>query len=110
MKDETYLIKNMMMNMAELGAAVQRKYDDPASDMITQRQAYKFLERRDKAYGEPFTHGENWVKRMVQENKLTPMRKGKCLNSRVMYSKAEMIALYNAEYNEKYKIFDGTQL
>lgn len=99
-----------MMNMAELGAATLRKYDNPSSDLITQRQAYKFFEARDKAYGEPFTHGEAWVKRMVRENKLKTRRKGKSENSPVMYSKAELIALYNAEYAEIHGIFDGTQI
>lgn len=42
MTDKAYLIKNMMMNMAELGAAVQRKYDHPKHDLLTQREAYKF--------------------------------------------------------------------
>lgn len=99
-----------MMNMAELGAATLRKYDNPSLDLITQRQAYKFFEARDKAYGEPFTHGEAWVKRMVRENKLKTRRKGKSENSPVMYSKAELIALYNAEYAEIHGIFDGTQI
>lgn len=110
MTDKAYLIKNMMMNMAELGAAVQRKYDHPKHDLLTQREAYKFFQERDKAYGEPFTHGEAWVKRMVTEKKLNPRRRGKSDNSPVMYSKAEMIALYNAEYAEKHDIFNGTQI
>lgn len=98
------------MNMAELGAAVQRKYDHPKHDLLTQREAYKFFHERDKAYGEPFTHGEAWVKRMVEEKKLNTSRRGKSENSPVMYSKAEMIALYNAEYAEKHDIFNGTQI
>lgn len=110
MTDKAYLIKNMMMNMAELGAATLRKYDNPLLDLITQRQAYKYLETRDKAYGEAFTHGEAWVKRMVEEKKLNPRRRGKSDNSPVMYSKAELIALYNAEYADKYGIFNGTQI
>lgn len=110
MTDKVYLIKNMMMHMAELGAAVQRKYDHPKHDLLTQREAYKYFEERDKAYGEEFTHGEAWVKRMVKENKLFPRRKGKSINSPLMYSKAEMIAAYNAEYNEKHNIFEGTQI
>ena len=110
MTDKAYLIKNMMMNMAELGAATLRKYDNPSQDLITQRQGYKFFHERDKAYGEAFTHGEAWVKRMVEEKKLNPRRRGKSENSPVMYSKAEMIALYNAEYAEKHDIFNGTQL
>lgn len=98
------------MNMAELGAAVIIKYHDPKQDLITQRQAYKFLEGRDTQYGASFTHGEAWVKRMVKENKLHPKRKGKSENSPLMYSKAELIAVYNAEYADIHRIFEGTQL
>ena len=47
MTDKAYLIKNMMMNMAELGAATLRKYDNPSQDLITQRQAYKFFHERE---------------------------------------------------------------
>lgn len=42
MTDKAYLIKNMLMYQAELGAAVQRKYDHPALDLITQREAFFF--------------------------------------------------------------------
>lgn len=63
MTDQQYLIKNLLIGAAELGAATQRKYDHPRLDLITQREAYKFFEERDTAYGEEFTHGEAWVKK-----------------------------------------------
>lgn len=110
MTDQQYLIKNLLISSAELGAAMQRKYDDPKSDLITQRQAYRFFYKRDTQYGEPFTHGEAWVKKMVREKKLNPKRKGKSDNSPMMYSKAELIAVYNAEYAAANGIFDGTDL
>lgn len=47
---------------------------------------------------------------MVKDGKLHPRRKGKSDNSPLMYSKTEMIALYNAEYAVVHGIFDGTQL
>lgn len=110
MTDQQYLIKNLLIGAAELGAATQRKYDHPRLDLITQREAYKFFEERDTAYGEEFTHGEAWVKKMVKDGKLHPRRRGKSDNSPLMYSKTEMIALYNAEYAVVHGIFDGTQL
>lgn len=110
MTDKTYLIRNLLMYQAELGAAVQRKYDHPAMDLITQRDAYFFLKERDTAYGGEFTHGQAWVKRMVKENKLHPKRKGKSENSPMMYSKTEMIALWSAEYAEINEIFKDIQL
>lgn len=70
MTDQQYLIKNLLIGAAELGAATQRKYDHPRLDLITQREAYKFFEERDTVYGEVFTHGEAWVKKMVKEGKL----------------------------------------
>ncbi|MBS5485513.1 hypothetical protein [Parabacteroides sp.] len=110
MTDKAYLIKNMLMYQAELGAAVQRKYDHPALDLITQREAFFFLKERDTAYGGEFTHGQAWVKRMTREGKLNPKRRGKSDNSPLMYSKAEMIALWNAEYMEINEIFRGIKL
>ena len=86
MTDKAYLIKNMLMYQAELGAAVQRKYDHPALDLITQREAFFFLKERDTAYGGEFTHGQAWVKRMTKEGKLNPKRRGKSDNSPLMYS------------------------
>ena len=110
MTDQQYLIKNLLIGAAELGAATQRKYDHPRLDLITQREAYKFFEERDTVYGEVFTHGEAWVKKMVKEVKLHPKRKGRSDNSPLMYSKTEMIAVYNAEYAVIHGIFDGKQL
>ena len=110
MTDKTWLIKNLLMYQAELGAAAQRKYDHPSLDLITQREAFFFLRERDTAYGGKFTHGQAWVKRMTDEGKLNPQRRGKSDNSPLMYSKAEMIALWNAEYMEINEIFKGTQL
>lgn len=110
MTDKTYLIKNLLMYQAELGAAIQRKYDHPALDLISQREAFFFLKERDTAYGGEFTHGQAWIKRMTKEGKLNPKRRGKSDNSPLMYSKAEMIALWNAEYMEVNGIFEGSIL
>lgn len=99
-----------MIQTAELGAAAQRKYDHPKLDLMTQREAYKFLEEKDTLYGEAFTHGEAWVKNMVKEGKLHPRRKGRSENSPMMYSKMELAAVYSAEYAVIHGIFDGTQL
>ena len=110
MTDQQYLIKNLLSGQAELGAASMLELLHPKMDLITQREAYKFFEERDTKYGEKFTHGEAWVKKMVKERKLHPRRKGKSDNSPLMYSKKEMIAVYNAEYAVIHGIFDGTQL
>lgn len=68
------------------------------------------MKERDTAYGGEFTHGQAWVKRMTREGKLNPKRRGKSDNSPLMYSKAEMIALWNAEYMEINEIFRGIKL
>ena len=47
MTDQQYLIKNLLIGAAELGAATQRKYDHPLLYLITLREAYKFFEDRD---------------------------------------------------------------
>lgn len=110
MTDQQYLIKNFSIGVAELGAAMMLKSMHPKLDLLTQREAYKFFKERDTMYGEEFTHGEAWVKKMVKEGKLHPRRKGKSDNSPLMYSKAEMIAVYNAEYAAINGVFNGTQL
>lgn len=110
MTNQQYLIKTLLIGAAELGAAKVLEVLHPKMDLITQREAYKFFKERDTMYGEEFTHGEAWVKKMVKEGKLHPRRKGKSDNSPLMYSKAEMIAVYNAEYAVVHGIFNGTQL
>jgi hypothetical protein len=110
MTNDVFLIKNMMMNMAELGAATIRKFENPIDDLLTQRQAYRYFATRDKKFGEKNAHGEAWVKNLVKDGILNHYRKGNSKNSPKMYSKAELIAAYNAEYAAKYNIFDGLNI
>lgn len=110
MIDQQYLIKNLLIGASELGAANMLEILHPKLDLMTQREAYKFFKERDTMYGEEFIHGEAWVKKMVKEGKLHPRRKGRSDNSPLMYSRKEMIAVYNAEYAAVHGIFDGTQL
>lgn len=81
---ELYELKNICMEMASLGAANYVKMTKPADDLISQREAYReFQECR--------------VKRWVQKGLITTTRGGASIRSKVLYSRAELMAIEKAE-------------
>lgn len=81
---ELYELKTLCANMAALGVATYQKDAAPATDLISQREAYRqFQEVR--------------VKRWVENGLITPQRNGAALNSKRYYSRAELMALNQAE-------------
>ena len=81
---ELYELKTLCANMAALGVATYQKEAAPASDLISQREAYsQFQEVR--------------VKRWVESGLITPQRNGSAKNSKRYYSRAELMAIHNAE-------------
>ncbi len=81
---ELYELKTLCANMAALGVATYQKDASPAADLISQREAYRqFQEVR--------------VKRWVNDGLITPKRNGAALNSKRFYSRAELLAIHNAE-------------
>lgn len=81
---ELYELKTLCSEMAALGVATYQKDASPASDLISQREAYRqFQEVR--------------VKRWVATGMITPQRNGAAKNSKRFYSRAELMAIDNAE-------------
>jgi hypothetical protein len=85
---ELYELKNICMDMAELGAANYTKILSPVKDNISQRKAYElFGEARVK----------NWAKRGL----LHTIRSGETIRSKILYSYAELLALDKSERMNK---------
>lgn len=81
---DLYEIKNMIMQMSELGAANYAKRVTPAKDAISQREAYR-------------SFGEARVKRWVSMHLVNPIRSGNTARSKVIYSLAELISVETSE-------------
>ena len=81
---ELYELKNLCMDMAELGVAKYVKSQAPAKDLISQREAYRLFQ-------------EARVKRWKATGLVTPQRMGSTNNSKLQYSRAELIAAHNSE-------------
>lgn len=81
---ELYELKNLCMEMAELGAANYAKRITPGSDLISQREAYReFQECR--------------VKRWVKDGRASAVRGGSSIRSKILYSRAELLAIDKSE-------------
>ena len=72
------------MDMAELGAANYAKKVSPASDNLSQREAYRHF-------------GESRVKRWKEAGIITKVRSGVSKQSKIIYSKAELISIEKSE-------------
>lgn len=81
---ELYELKNICMEFSELGAANYAKIVMPGKDSISQRSAYREF-------------GEARVKRWLKNNMLKPIRSGECPTSKIIYSRAELMAADKAE-------------
>lgn len=81
---ELYELKTLCADMAALGVATYQKETTPANDLISQREAYRLFQ-------------EVRVKRWVESGLITPQRNGAALNSKRYYSRAELMAINNAE-------------
>lgn len=81
---ELYELKNLCKDMAELGAANYAKMLSPAKDIISQREAYKLF-------------GEARVKDWVRRGLVNKVRNGETKNSKVLYSRAEILAVEKSE-------------
>jgi hypothetical protein len=81
---DLYQLKNMMMDMSELGALNCTKAIEPRSDIISQEQAFKKFGRRT-------------VQRWINKNVITHKRNGESQNSRKNYSYIELLACHRSE-------------
>lgn len=85
---ELYELKNICMDMAELGAANYAKNLSLSNDTLSQRGAYKEF-------------GEARVRRWVKSGLVSKSRTGKTSRSKIIYSRAELMA---ADKSEKLNI------
>lgn len=77
-------LQRLLSEAAELGAANYAKRITPGNDLISQRQAFReFLESR--------------VRRWKREWLVKPVRMGSGKNSKILYSRSELLAADQAE-------------
>lgn len=81
---ELYELKNICLEMAELGAANYVKQTRPSVDLISQREAYRLFQ-------------EGRVKRWIKLGFVSGSRAGSSSNSKVLYSMAELMAADKSE-------------
>lgn len=81
---ELYELKNLCKDMAELGAANYAKMLFPAKDLISQREAYRQF-------------GEACVKDWLHRGLVNKVRNGSTKNSKILYSRAELLAVEKSE-------------
>lgn len=81
---ELHELKNLCMDMAALGVAQHDKMVAPAKDMVSQREAYRLFQ-------------EVRVKRWMAQGLISPDRNGASANAKKYFSRAELMALNNAE-------------
>lgn len=110
MENETYKIRSFLEGIVQCGAAQAFAILEPASDLLSQRKAYAFLQQYDTRFGGQWVHGEAWLDRQVQEGAITPKRKGHHKNSPLCYSKAELLKALLTEQAVRNNIFKDTNL
>ena len=81
---ELYELKNLCMQMAELGAAQYVRQTKPGEDLISQREAYRLFQ-------------ETRVKRWVSKGMVKGSRSGGSIRSKILYSRAELMAADKSE-------------
>ena len=86
---DLYQLKNLCMDMASLGAANFLKEIQPVKDLISQREAYRQF-------------GETRVKRWKEQGKIVPERNGGQRTSKLLYSRAELMAIDKSEMLNQY--------
>lgn len=91
---EIYELKNICMDMAELGAAANQKMVEPKADRIKQREVYRWL----KSIGQK----PCLLEKLVSDGLVHKKRMGKAINSPVCYSKLEIQAALNALKMDEY--------
>lgn len=72
-------IKRICQDCAELGAAAFAKQAFPEKDILSQREAYTI-------------YGEGRVKMWLRLGFIHPVRRGTARNSKIGYSRAELVA------------------
>jgi hypothetical protein len=95
MTDDLFLIKRTIADIVEVALSRHQGNENPASDDLTQRQAYEMF-------------GEAWVKKCVKLGLADKKRRGIAENSPIYYSKTELMSIRAAERANKSNVFAGT--
>ena len=101
--DNNKKILELLTRSAEVAVALFIKETSPQKDTISQRQAKKAFEEisQSKAKND---FGRAWFENLLKERKITGVRVGTSKNSKIMYSRAEILAIKNAEILRKQNI------
>ena len=97
MTNDLYAIKELMSGCAEMGAALLMKTLKPRTDDLTQNEAFEKF-------------GQGWVRAHAKNDLIRGYRKGPAKNSPIYYSKAELMAVRNAEKASRLEIFKDTKI
>ena len=81
---ELFELKNLCMDMAELGVHNYIKSQEPAKDLLSQREAYRLFQ-------------ESRVKEWRSKGLIKPVRMGTSERSKLQYSRAELMAIDKSE-------------
>lgn len=81
---DSYQFKKLLREAAELGVANYIKTMQPKSDSVSQREAFRL-------------YGESRVRGWLHDKMVTAMKTGHSDNSRIWYSRAELMAADTAE-------------
>lgn len=77
-------LKSLLRDSAELGVANYIKQMSPVEDSVSQREAFRM-------------YGESRVRGWIDEGMVSAMRGGKSANSKILYSRAELMAADKTE-------------
>lgn len=86
-----------MVSCAELGAANLMKTLQPKSDDLTQNEAFEMF-------------GQGWIRDCRRRDLIHGKRKGPAKNSPIYYSKAELLAVRNAEKAARLGTFSNIKI
>jgi hypothetical protein len=92
---DIFTLKRTISDIVGIALSQHQSNENPASDDLTQRQAYEMF-------------GEAWVKKCVKLGLAEGKRRGTSDNSPVYYSKTELMTVRAAERAQKSNIFTGT--
>ena len=81
---DLFELKNLCMDMAELGVSNYIKQQEPAKDLLAQREAYRLFQ-------------ESRVKEWRSRGLIKPIRMGTSERSKLQYSRAELMAIDKSE-------------
>ena len=84
----TLELKNMIMQCSQIGAAAYQKLLEPTSDYVSQRDVKKWLRR--------IGQNPEILNKMLESGLIHPQRTGTAINSKIVYSKVEILSAISA--------------